>query len=212
MEVEGLERNFEAFNGAANDEEARLRELERKPHKIALVYLIWLRCFLFAVSRSSSSHKCVPWWMVVGLILSATAVHLLVFLEAVTMMFRTLNALNIILREQTGIWHQLLVAVTAFEVCAWKYGFKNGRLRRREDWKGLKDRAHQSLIRHIWVRLGLARARTHARLGGLMGGGLWMVLGMGWKATWWACYAGPCHVWSCWLRVAMLGLGLGECY
>ena len=110
MEVEGLERNFEALNGAANDEEARLRELERKPHKIALVYLIWLRCFLFAVSRSSSSHKCVPWWMVVGLILSATAVHLLVFVEAVTMMFRTLNALNIILREQTAIWHRILDA------------------------------------------------------------------------------------------------------
>lgn len=98
-----MDRNLEALNAAATDEEARVCELERKLHHIALGYLIWERGFFFAVSHNSSSHKCVPLWMVVGLSLSCSALYLLMLLQNVSMMFRSLNALNMILRERALI-------------------------------------------------------------------------------------------------------------
>ncbi|KAG6579341.1 hypothetical protein SDJN03_23789, partial [Cucurbita argyrosperma subsp. sororia] len=98
-----MDRNFEALNAAANVEEARVGELERKLHSIALGYLIWERSFFFAVSRNSSSHSCVPLWMVVGLSLSCSALYLLMLLQNVSMMFRSLHTLNMILRERALI-------------------------------------------------------------------------------------------------------------
>ncbi|KAG6579347.1 hypothetical protein SDJN03_23795, partial [Cucurbita argyrosperma subsp. sororia] len=98
-----MDRNFEALNAAANVEEARVGELESKLHHIVLGYLIWERSFFFALSRNSSSHKCVPLWMVVGLSLSCSALYLLMLLQNVSMMFRSLNTLNMILRERALI-------------------------------------------------------------------------------------------------------------
>ena len=98
-----MDRNSEALSAAAIDEEARVCELESKVHNIALGYLIWERCFFFAVSHNSFSHKCVPLWMVVGLSLSCSALYFLMLLENVSMMFRSLNTLNMILRERTLI-------------------------------------------------------------------------------------------------------------
>ncbi|KAG6579349.1 hypothetical protein SDJN03_23797, partial [Cucurbita argyrosperma subsp. sororia] len=98
-----MDRNLEALNAAATDEEARVCELESKLHSIALRYLIWERSFFFSVSHNSSSHKCVPLWIVVGLSLSCSALYLLMFLQNVSMMFRSLDTLNMILRERALI-------------------------------------------------------------------------------------------------------------
>ena len=98
-----MDSDFEALNVAANVEEARVGELERKVHNIALVYLIWERCFFFAVSHNSSSQHRVPLRMVVGLSLSCSALYFSLLLENVSMMFRSLYTLNMILRERALI-------------------------------------------------------------------------------------------------------------
>jgi len=122
-----MERNFEALSAAAIDEEARVVELERKAHNISLGYLIWERTFFFSVSHTS----CVPLWMILGLSLSGTALHFVLFLANVTMMFRSLNTLNMILRERALILEARNEEEGGLEL---NYGFQvrelnNGRFR-----------------------------------------------------------------------------------
>ncbi|CAK9310763.1 unnamed protein product [Citrullus colocynthis] len=102
-----LRRNFVLLKDVYDNQETRLRYSETKLQNIVLGYLSWGRLFFFGVSLS---FKCKDWWVVLALTLFSTFLYSLLFLDAVTVLSRTQDQLDVICKELTGICQQILVA------------------------------------------------------------------------------------------------------
>lgn len=111
MDLGVLKRDFQEWKALADILESKRDFYETRAHNIAMGYLIWERVFFFAVSQISSSLNCVRWWLVLGLSLSSTFVYFLIFLEAVIVLYRTQNHLDVICKKQTKICERILKAV-----------------------------------------------------------------------------------------------------
>ncbi|XP_022157172.1 uncharacterized protein LOC111023951 [Momordica charantia] len=110
MKLRVLKRDFEELKLLAEKQEPILRFYESRAQNITMGYLIWERFFFFALSQTSSPLKCIDWRVVLGLSLVCSFVYFLLFLEAVTMLYRTQNQMDMICKEQSDICQQILDA------------------------------------------------------------------------------------------------------
>ncbi|KAL0542453.1 hypothetical protein IC582_022566 [Cucumis melo] len=112
MELGELKRNFDGLKLLAEKQERRVRYYETRAQNVAIACLIWDRLFVVGMYHTSSSLSllnCTPHlWMVLGFSLASTSLYLLFFLEAVFMLYRAQNQLDIISKKQIEISLQIL--------------------------------------------------------------------------------------------------------
>ncbi|KAA0042579.1 WD repeat-containing protein 91-like protein [Cucumis melo var. makuwa] len=102
-----LRRNFVLLKDINDNQETSLRYCETKLQNVVLGYLSWGRLFFFGVSFS---FKCKDWWVILALTLFYTFFYFLLFMDAVIMLSRTHDQLDIIRKELAEICQQILVA------------------------------------------------------------------------------------------------------
>ncbi|KAA0042580.1 WD repeat-containing protein 91-like protein [Cucumis melo var. makuwa] len=112
MDLGVLKRNFDGLKLLAEKQEQRVRYYETRAQNVAIACLIWDRLFVVGMYHTSSSLSllnCTPHlWMVLGFSLASTSLYLLFFLEAVFMLYRAQNQLDIISKRQIEISLQIL--------------------------------------------------------------------------------------------------------
>ncbi|CAK9310765.1 unnamed protein product [Citrullus colocynthis] len=114
MEFGELKSTFDNLKLIAENQEHRVRYYETRAQNIALACLIWDRFFVLRISQTSSSLSlnCSNWWMVLAFTLSSTSLYFLFFLEAVIMLYRAQNQLDMISKKQIQISQQILNSPT----------------------------------------------------------------------------------------------------
>uniref|UniRef100_A0A0A0KM15 Uncharacterized protein n=1 Tax=Cucumis sativus TaxID=3659 RepID=A0A0A0KM15_CUCSA len=112
MEFGELKRKFDGLKFLAEKQEQRVRYYETRAQNLAIASLIWDRLFFVGMYHTSSSLSLLNCthhlWMVFSFILSSTSLYFLFFLEAVFMLYRAQNQLDIISKKQIEISLQIL--------------------------------------------------------------------------------------------------------